>query len=165
MATKAAKENNVVQIKPTKKLESEKKWGKAVMKGGFCVVPSLLLRAQQRLGLSPTQLAIILQLADFWWEKERPPWPSKSALSDRLGICPKQIQRNIAELETAGLVKRIARASVQGGRLSNMYDLSGLVEKLKALEPEFTEVREESKHRNRQIKRRGGIRAEPTSKK
>ncbi len=165
MPAEATKKTNVVQIKPTKNLESEKKWGKAVMKAGFCVVPSLLLRAQQRLGLSPTQLAIILQLADFWWEKERNPWPSKSALSDRLGIGSKQIQRNIAELETAGLVKRISRTSKQGGRLSNMYDLSGLVEKLNALEPEFTEVREESKQRNRQVKRRGGICAKPTTKK
>ena len=165
MATKAAKENNVVQIKPTKKLESEKKWSKAVMGHGFCVVPSMLLRAQQRLGLSPTQLAIILQLVDFWWEKERNPWPSKNTLSDRLGIGPKQIQRNIVELEKAGLVTRIQRASRKGGRLSNEYDLSGLVEKLKTLEPEFTKVREENKQRSRQVKRRGGLCAKPTSSK
>src|SRR4051812_6797635 len=43
---------------------SERKWGKRVMDLGFCIVPSLLLRAQRRLGLSPTQLAILMHLAD-----------------------------------------------------------------------------------------------------
>jgi len=87
---------------------SEKKWGKAVMKLGFTIIPSLLLRAQQRLGLNPTQLAILLQLADYWWDEERKPYPSKKALSDRLGLSPRTIQRYIAELEEAGLVRRIA---------------------------------------------------------
>ena len=41
---------------------SERKWGKEGMNLGFCIVPSLLVRGQQRLGLNPTQLAIVLQL-------------------------------------------------------------------------------------------------------
>lgn len=48
---------NVVPMRPAgatteKTRESEKKWGKNVIALGFCVVPSLLLRAQQRLGLN-----------------------------------------------------------------------------------------------------------------
>ena len=41
-------------LKATK--ASERKWGKPVMGLGFCIVPSLLLRAQQRLKLNPTEL-------------------------------------------------------------------------------------------------------------
>lgn len=94
----------VVQLRPSKATQaSEKKWGKNVMKLGFSIIPSLLLRAQQRLGLNPTQLAILMQLADYWWDEERKPYPSKQALSDRLGLSPRQIQRYIAELEQAGL--------------------------------------------------------------
>lgn len=133
-----ATQDNVIQLRPEKlKQASDKKWGKDVMKLGFSIIPSLLLRAQQRLGLNPTQLAILLQLADYWWDEERKPFPSKQALSDRLGISPRQIQRYIAELEAAGLVKRIERRAAHQGKLSNTYDLSGLVERLKKLEPEY----------------------------
>ena len=56
---------------------SEEKWGAAVMKLGFCIVPSLLLRAQRRLKLNPTQLAVLMQLCDYWWDPARKPYPSK----------------------------------------------------------------------------------------
>jgi predicted transcriptional regulator len=132
---------------------SDKKWGKSVMKLGFCVVPSVLLRAQQRLGLNPTQLAVLLQLADYWWDHSRKPYPSKLALSERLGLSPRQIQRYIAELEEAGLVRRIERHATNGGKLSNEYDLSGLVERLKKIAPEIEAANEMKKAATR----RGGI--------
>ena len=123
------------------------------MKLGFCIIPSMLLRAQQRLGLNPTQLAVLLQLADYWWSQDRKPYPSKRALSDRLGLGPRQIQRYIAELEEAGLVQRIERRAAHRGKLSNEYDLSGLVERLKKLAPEI----EEANEIKRQATRRGGL--------
>ncbi|EKS71838.1 hypothetical protein BURK_008376 [Burkholderia sp. SJ98] len=133
---------------------SDKKWGKPVMKLGFCVVPSVLLRAQQRLGLNPTQLAVLLQLADYWWDPDRKPYPSKQALSERLGLGPRQIQRYIAELEEEGLVRRVERRATNGGKLSNEYDLSGLVERLKKIAPEI----EAANEMKRAVTRRGGIR-------
>ncbi len=54
---------------------ADEKWGAPVMKAGFCLIPSILLRCQQRIGLNPTQLAVLLQLADFWWSAERKPLP------------------------------------------------------------------------------------------
>ena len=137
--------------------KSEKKWGRDVMKLGFCMIPSMLLRAQRRLGLNPTQLAILLQLADYWWDADNKPYPSKQSLSDRLGIGPRQIQRYIAELETAGLVARIERTGDNKGKLSNYYDLSGLVKKLKQFEPEFKAVEEEAKANRKKVSRRGGV--------
>jgi DNA-binding transcriptional ArsR family regulator len=136
---------------------SDKKWGKAVMKLGFCVLPSIIFQAQQRLGLSPTQLAILLQLADYWWTSDRKIFPSKQALSDRLGISPRQIQRHIAALEVAGLVKRIERTAANRGKISNEYDLSGLVEKLKKIAPEI----EGANEIKRQSKRKGGLKRKP----
>lgn len=136
---------------------SEEKWGREVMKLGFSIIPSLLLRAQRRLGLSPIQLAVLLQLADFWWEEERKPFPSKARLAERLDRSPRQVQRVIAELEQAGLVKRIERWAVHRGKLTNEYDLSGLVERLKELEPEFREVAEETKAMRQDVVRPGGL--------
>ena len=134
---------------------SEQKWGKAVMNLGFCIVPSLLLRAQARLGLNPTQLAVLLHLADHWWDESRKPYPSKQRLAARLKLGPRQIQRHIAELEDAGLVQRIERHAPHKGKISNEYDLSGLVKRLAALEPEFRQVDEEAKAKRRAIERPG----------
>src|SRR3546814_9723619 len=61
----------VVPITPktdTRK-SSEKKYGKPVMDLGFCIVPSLLMQAQGRLGINPVQFNIIMHLADIWWER------------------------------------------------------------------------------------------------
>jgi predicted transcriptional regulator len=151
----------VVPLRPTKADQaSDKKWGKAVMKQGFCIIPSILLRAQQRLGLNPTQLAVLLQLCDYWWDHGRKPYPSKEKIGERLGLSARQVQRYVADLEGAGLLRREERFASNGGRLSNEYDLTGLVEKLKKLAPEF----EAAKEAKRQAGRRGGLKAPAVQK-
>ncbi len=153
-ATKPTAE--VIELRPTKATKaSEKKWGKAVLERGFCVVPSLLLRAQQRLKLTPTQLAVLMHLADYWWDVARKPYPSKKALAERLGLGERQVQRIIADLEKAGFVKRIERIAKHRGKLSNEYDLTGLVTRLKEIEPEFRAVEEEVKRKRRAVARPG----------
>ena len=149
--------DNVVQLRPEKDTgrATERKWGNKVIALGFCIVPSLLLRAQNRLGLNPTQLAVLMQLCDFWWERDRKPYPSKAVLAERLGLSDRQVQRHIADLEMAGLVKRVERRAAHGGKLSNTYDLGGLVERLKKLEPDFREVDEAAKTARRAVSRRG----------
>lgn len=131
--------------------QSEEKWGADVMALGFSVLPSLLFRAQARLGLNPTQLAVLLQLADFWWDPARKPFPKKADLAERLSLSERQVQRHVAELETAGFVQRIERTYGRRGKISNEYDLSGLVAKLSALEPQFREVADEAKKRKREV--------------
>lgn len=154
MTATTRKTAKVLPLRPTKSDQaSDKKWGKAVMKHGFCIIPSLLLRAQQRLGLNPSQLAVLLQLADYWWDSERKPYPSKQKLHERLGISPRQIQRYIADLEAAGLVKRVERRASNGGKLSNEYDLSGLVDRLTKIAPEL----DEAKEINRAATTKGGL--------
>lgn len=149
-----AEEKPAPAAKTSKKASAEK-WGQAVMDLGFCVVPSLLLRAQRRLNLNPTQLAVLLQLCDFWWDKERKPFPSKETLSQRLSLSERQIQRYIAELEREGLVQRIERRASNGGKLSNTYDLTGLVKKLQALEPDFREAEETARAARKAVAKRG----------
>ncbi|RYG89865.1 MAG: helix-turn-helix domain-containing protein [Alphaproteobacteria bacterium] len=147
---------SIVQLAAaTKKVDtrkaSEKKYGKPVMDLGFCIVPSLLMWAQARLGINTVQFNIIMQLADFWWDPERKPYPAKKLLADRIGMSERQIQRQIAELEEAGLVTRIGRTRPGRGKTSNEYDLGGLVTRLKELEPEFTAVQEENRERRKNV--------------
>ena len=143
---------------PVTRKASEQKWGKEVMDLGFCIVPSLLLRAQARLGLNPTQLAVLLHLADFWWDAGRKPYPSKKRLAERLKLGPRQVQRYVAELEQAGLVRRIERRAAHKGKISNEYDLGGLASRLRELESEFRLVEEEAKANRRAVERPGGRR-------
>jgi predicted transcriptional regulator len=141
--------------KPKTTKASAHKWGPKVMDLGFCILPSLIFRAQRRLGLNPTQLTILLQLADFWWDAARKPFPKKTDLAERLNLSDRQVQRHIAELEAAGFVRRIERTAPHRGKISNEYDLAGLVEKLKALEPEFRQVAEETKARKKAVAQPG----------
>src|SRR3546814_358319 len=131
--------------RPARNGASEKKWGAKVIALGFCILPSLLLRVQRRLGLSPTQLAVLIQLADFWWDAGRKPFPKKADLAQRLGLSERQVQRYIAELEEAGFVQRIERRASHRGKISNEYDLQGLVDRLAQIEPDFREAADEAR--------------------
>lgn len=146
----------VIPLHPNKATKaSERKWGRPVLQLGFCVVPSLMLRAQARLKLTAAHLAIIMHLADYWWDADRKPYPAKKTLGDRLGVSARQAQRYVAELEEMGLVRRIPRAAPNRGKLSNEFDLSGLVARLKELEPEFRKVEEEVRAKRRAVARAG----------
>jgi DNA-binding transcriptional ArsR family regulator len=112
----------------------EEQWDVEInRKFGLCLIPSLLLRAQQPLGLNPTQLLLLVQLCDCWTDPDQSPAPSKKNLSERLGLSERQIQRHLSELEKAGLIARIERQRPDGGLLANAYDLSGLMAALKKL--------------------------------
>jgi len=151
--------NKIVPIKKGKKARSdsrkasERKFGKPVMDLGFCISPSLLMQAQRRLGLNPVQFNIVMHLVDIWWDADRLPFPTKKLIAERMGMSERQVQRQIVELEQAELVVRRARTRPGGGTTSNEYDLSGLVERLRELEPEFREVREENRKRRSNVAR------------
>ncbi len=129
--------DKVAPEKKSRKSPASQKWGAKVMDSGFCMLPSLLLRAQRRLHLNPTQLAVLIQIVDHWWDAGRKPYPSKKELSQRLGI-----------------------GADHKGRMSNMYDLQGLVDKLTELEPDFREARNQARQSRQKaaslgFKRRG----------
>jgi len=137
-----AKSAKVMPIKPaTAQKQSEKKWGTEVMKHGYCIIPSILLQAQARLLISAQQMIVLLQLVEHWWHEDSKVFPAKALLASRIGLSTKQIQRHIAVLEQKKLVKRIERTIPGRGKVSNEYDLSGLVKKLKEIAPEFDEAK------------------------
>lgn len=128
--------------KPPKTASShERIWGKPVLGHGYTALPSMLIQAQSRLGISPLQFNILAQLLDYWRDPARAPFPSKADLANRIGCKPKTIQTNIRGLEKAGLVSRQMRRTAAGDWNSNIDHLTGLVERVQKLEPEFAEVR------------------------
>ncbi len=143
----------VIKLNPKRdnRKVSERKFGKPVMDLGFCIVPSLLIQAQARLGLNPQQLNIVLHLLDMWWEKESKPYPTRARIAERMGVSAKTVQRHVAEMEQAGLIQRIYRTRPGWGRTSNEYDLSGLVAKLQEIEPEISAERKEARSKRRNV--------------
>lgn len=119
---------------------AEDKWSPQVLKFGYTALPNLLLRAQAKLGISPTRFNVLAQLAEHWWDADKYPYPAKDTIARRMGKSPRQVQRYITELEKAGLIKRIERFSGRKSQINNGYAFDGLIKKLKAIEPEFTKA-------------------------
>jgi DnaD N-terminal domain len=122
------------------------RWTRPVLEHGFTIVPNLLLSEQDRLGLSSPQCLLLIQLATYWWESDKNPFPSKALLAKRMGLSERQVQRHVSELIRGGFLRR-QREEIKGrsGRRLSSYDLSGLVRKL--LEVEAI-VRRETRVRN-----------------
>lgn len=124
---------------------TEKIWGKSVYSHGYAGIPSIIIQAQQRLGINSTQMNIIIQLLDYWHEPTRKPFPTKRELANRIGVTEKTIQNNVRELEKAQLIQREMRKTAAGDWNSNIYHLDGLVAKVQALEPEFAAEKKKRK--------------------
>lgn len=151
-------ENKIVKFPKKKPNDAKKindqKFGKEVMEPGFTMLPAILLRGQQRLGLSATKLAVLIQLMDYWWFKDNPPRPAQQTLALRLGMSVRQLQRHLKELETAGFLEMERRHHPGvGGNNPNVYHLDGLVQKLKKLAPEFNEQRESARKNRRWVEK------------
>jgi hypothetical protein len=140
---------------------TERIWGKAVYGHGYAGIPSILIQAQRRLGINSTQMNIIIQLLDYWHEPSRKPFPTKSDLSLRMGVTPKTVQNNIRALEQAGYVLREQRKTAAGDWNSNIYHLDGLVEKVKALEPEFAAEKKARRDRKAALQTPKGLKGRP----
>jgi hypothetical protein len=66
----------------------EKIWGKKVKSHGYAAIPTILIRSQHRLGINSTQFCLLMHLLDLFWSPDRPPFPTKQQLADRIGINP-----------------------------------------------------------------------------
>ena len=138
---------------------TERIWGRAVYGHGYTGIPSILIQGQRRLGITPLQMNIVLQLLDYWIDPVRKPFPSKKDLAQRIGVTPKTIQNNIRELEKAGLIQRELRKTAAGDWNSNVYHLDGLVAKVQALEPDFAAAKEKRKAAKHSAETPAGMRS------
>src|SRR5271163_774155 len=75
----------VVPLTPKPRRRAEERWGKAVMARGFTVLPTMIFWAQARLGLTPDEFNVVLQLAAHWWDAGENPRPAKDTIAERIG--------------------------------------------------------------------------------
>jgi len=154
MTKKTPKTNKGAQTKSSDKEVNviKRKWSTLLTKPGWVSLPSTILEAQAELGLEPVDINIILHLANYWWTKEKKPYPSKATIASRMNRTPNAIQKRIARLEKMGLVKRIERFDKDSkGQLSNTYELGGLIEKAKPYAKEIMKLRRKQRIERKNI--------------
>jgi DNA-binding HxlR family transcriptional regulator len=84
-------------------------------------------------------------------------------LSRQIGISTRTVQRILSELETGGFIRRKERYEEHRGRISNEFDLSGLVNKLKAIAPDVNAANEEAKNiKEKAVRRKRSSSLKPT---
>ena len=120
------KENNSIK----------EKWGSNSSALGWVAIPTLLLFSQKELGITSSELNVLLNVIAHWWEKSKYPFPSQGAIAYRSGLSLKTVQRALNGLEAKGLIikEHTARSnSITKGR--NIYDLSPLIDELDKVSP------------------------------
>lgn len=109
---------------------NEKKWGKPTVENGWTLLPNILLERQAVLGITPTEMNVLLHILKHWWQADSLPFPEMNTIAKAMDVSRSTVQRSIRRMEGAGLIQRIARKSANGGNTSNKYDFSGLVKHL-----------------------------------
>lgn len=123
--------------------ENERKWGKALLAPGWTLVPNILLTKQHALGLDPVDINILLQIMKHWWRADEAPFPSHGKLAETMNIDISTVKRHLKGLRAAGLITWKSRKRPDGGRASNVYDLSGLIKHALPFAEEEMEERQE----------------------
>lgn len=106
------------------------KWGE-VAKRGFQIIPDLLLTSQSKLGLTSTELVVLMNLTMDWRHPGERPFPRSTTIAGRMGVVVRTVQRALATLRRLGLLAKARETS--DGNEREAWDLSGLVERLAML--------------------------------
>lgn len=111
------------------------KWGK-VADNGFTVLPLDLFKAQRFLGLTATEMLVLLNILTYWWRSERKPFPRTSTLAERMRLDIRTIQRAQNTFIQKGLLKKIRQKDDMGLTKNQKlkshvaYDPAGLIQAL-----------------------------------
>jgi hypothetical protein len=109
--------------------EQVKKWGRALMSGGYTLLPNALIMNQKRIGLDPINFAIVAVLAKHWWKASELPFPGKNTIADAIGVDARTVQRRLGAMVKAKLLRRHERKKQDGGTNAPAYELVGMIAK------------------------------------
>lgn len=105
----------------------EEKWG-AAGTAGFQAVPDMLLKYQQGLGLTATDMVVLLNVLMHWWYVDQKPFPRPTTIAKRMGVNVRTVQRSLYHMEELGLISRI-----KGEQGATFVDPEQLVQRLSSL--------------------------------
>src|SRR4051812_47546342 len=112
---------------PAAFLPSTRKWG-AAAQAGFQILPDILLKQQNELGLSATELVVLINLTMHWWYPEQMPFPRSTTIAKRMGLDVRTVQRAMNRLQRLRLIEK-KKVKEEGDELT-VFDLTGLVQQL-----------------------------------
>lgn len=92
----------------------EVKYGRAAV-AGFQAVPDLLLKKQSDLGLSATDVVVLLNVLMHWWYPEQKPFPRPTTIASRMGVVPRTVQRSISAMCKDGRI--LIKEKAEDGRV------------------------------------------------
>lgn len=95
----------------------------------FQLLPDILLKKQIELGLTATDMLVLLNVTLHWWYADKRPFPRTSTIAARMGIEPRTVQRTLRKLSDLGLMKRVIETA-EDGTQRLVCDLSGLGSRL-----------------------------------
>jgi hypothetical protein len=115
--------------------DPKSRWGEKLISGGFCIIPEKIIKQWGTTGLDATDLALIANLAAFWWSSGNLPHPATSLLAKNLGVSKRTIERRIANMVNLGLLARVSVSKGVSGRAPEVtaFDLSGLIKWFEAV--------------------------------
>jgi predicted transcriptional regulator len=91
----------------TARVTIREKWQGAVTgRSGFVAVPLSLLRLQTKLGLSPTDMIVLINLLAHWWDPDKAVYPRTSTIAARIGVTKRTVQRSTSKMLKLGLIER-----------------------------------------------------------
>lgn len=131
MSTQQATNSTATQI-DTDATMLEARWGKGLL-NGFVVVPRLLLLKQRELGLTSSEVVVLLNLIGSWWKQDDHPYPAVRTLAQRMSISVRTAQRVLESLEDKGFIERVRNARGNGRSRDlkvTRYSLAGAVAKI-----------------------------------
>ena len=102
------------------------KWTLLIAKSGYTALPNLLIQHQADLGITPSEMAVVIGLLAKKWSKSNP-YPSVKTLSRQSGLAANTVRNQLRRLERKGLIKRKFRQGT-----SSEYDFAPMVERLKS---------------------------------
>ncbi len=109
-------------------LPASAKWGRAA-NAGFQLLPDILLKKQNELELSATDLIVLINITMHWWYEGQKPFPRSQTVATRMGIDPRTVQRSMRKMQNKGLLQR-QKITNSVGEEQTVFDLGGLVSSL-----------------------------------
>lgn len=110
----------------------QSKWGDA-LRAGYLVTPSVLLIRQYELGLSNSELVILLNILASWRDVTSLPRLNPTTIAKRMDVDARTVQRNISSLIAKRYIEK--KLDIKTGVTS--YNLENLVSKLKIIAPQL----------------------------
>lgn len=97
------------------------------MEAGWTIIPNTLIEHQDKWGLDPLDMNILIQLLARWWHADSRPYLSKKTIAKAVGRDSRTVQRRIKKLEDRKLILREERNGPSKARQTNRYHFDGLI--------------------------------------